>query len=83
MLSYKAYDIPVGNYDPMHVVEVPSNSRPDRYFYVSHGFGGSSLLFFQLLEHLLPLGSVVFWEVRGMGLSTKDGRFNSQDLEQI
>ena len=46
-----------------------------RDFYVGHGFGGSSLMSFAVIEPLLKKGNVIFWETRGMGFSKKQAKY--------
>lgn len=47
---------------------------------MTHGFGGTSLMFFPVIKTLLLYGNVVLWEIRGMGLSKKLPKYDI-DLE--
>lgn len=48
---------------------------------MTHGFGGTSLMFFPVIKTLLLYGNVVLWEIRGMGFSKKLPKYDI-DLEE-
>lgn len=63
----------------MFVPSINKNKSLENY-YIGHGFGGSSLMKFPLIEPLIKKGNVIFWEIRGMGLNTKLERYPISDL---
>lgn len=72
-LAYSVKDISIGQDEHIHTIFVSANATinsPQRYF-LSHGFGGSSLMHFTALPALLEKGDVILWEVRGMGVGPK------------
>lgn len=50
---------------------IESSFKNDNVFYLGHGFGGTSLMYFPLFSDLIQKGSIVLWEIRGMGLGKK------------
>ena len=60
--------------DVLNTIFIPSKKNPDRTFYLGHGFGGSSLMYFPSFQDFLEKGNILVWEIRGMGLGTKRNR---------
>lgn len=53
------------------IVYTTVKEHKHRVIFITHGFGGTSLMFFPLIRTLLLYGNVVLWEIRGMGFSKK------------
>jgi hypothetical protein len=73
-VAYEVKNIKVNQHESIHSVFIPTLSKDrencENYF-IGHGFGGSSLMSFTFVEPLIRKGNVIFWEIRGMGLSSK------------
>jgi hypothetical protein len=54
------HEIPVTETDVMKTVFI-GNQDKERVFYLGHGFGGSSYLYFPLFHQLLEKGNIVLW----------------------
>jgi pimeloyl-ACP methyl ester carboxylesterase len=73
-VAYQVNNIKISQAESIHTVFVPSASQNPRNcenYYVSHGFGGTALMSFAIIQQLLDRGNVIFWEIRGMGFSCK------------
>ena len=69
--SYHVNEIPVGEIgEVMKTIFIGQNER-ERVFYLGHGFGGTSYMYFPLFHQFLEKGNIVLWEIRGMGLNDK------------
>ena len=73
--TYKRHAIQIGDDETLNVIFIPSEKSPTRTFYLGHGFGGSSLMYFPSFAHLLTKGNVLLWEIRGMGFGPKKNRY--------
>ena len=62
-LEYQSHDIPIGNKETLHTVFVPciNKEKKAENYYIGHGFGGSSLMKFPIIEPLVKMGNVIFW----------------------
>jgi len=43
---------------------------------MTHGFGGTSLMYFPIIKFMLQYGNVILWEIRGMGYSKKLDKYS-------
>ena len=78
---YSVNDVKIGNYEDIHTVFIPGKGDQKRNIYLGHGFGGSSLIYFHMLEKLREKGNIVLWELRGMGLNNKPKQYSLSDVE--
>lgn len=73
-VKYQVNNIKINEKESIHTVYLPSlapNHQSSPNYYVSHGFGGTALMSFAIIQPLLQKGNVIFWEIRGMGFSAK------------
>lgn len=67
-------NIHIGEDEDLHTIFIPTTAENLEYtenFFIGHGFGASSLMYFPVLSHLLTKGNVILCELRGMGLNLK------------
>ena len=69
-------NIEIGEGDKLHTIYIPSEKAKKNNIYLSHGFGGTSLMYFPVIPLLLEYGNVILWEIRGMGVSNKPPSYN-------
>lgn len=83
-VQFRRHDIPVSGEDCVHTIYIPGE-KWERTFYLGHGFGGSSLMYFPIIKTLRKYGNVVLWEIFGMGCSQKPSRFdvNTEGITQF
>jgi|JI6StandDraft_1071083.scaffolds.fasta_scaffold03400_2 pimeloyl-ACP methyl ester carboxylesterase len=70
--EYYLRDVPINSQEWIHTVLVPTTSiGSTTTFYLTHGFGGTALFFYELVARLREHGEVVLIDLRGMGFSSK------------
>jgi pimeloyl-ACP methyl ester carboxylesterase len=65
-------DVPISQLEWIHTILVPATSPVGRsVFYLTHGFGGTALFYYELAARLREHGEVLLMDLRGMGHSSK------------
>lgn len=77
-VKFKVNEVYINEEEHLHTIFVATKKKEKKHmcFFLGHGFGGSSLMYFPIITMLLEYGNVVLWEIRGMGLAHKLDKYN-------